>query len=270
MVPSYVIDKFITNESGNPEEDYLHTYIYCIHPSLLPKYRGACPIQHTLLNNDKRTGVTLVQLSKNKFDAGRVMAQSEIDVKESDTYLQLRDNLACEGGKIAAKVLADDLQQLNRASQVQDHAQASLAPLFKGDDYSYLDFNTGDSATILRTFKAFTGSMVTPSSHIYLKDSSRVLVFEDLSKTENSKDTKLLKDVNSVSDIPNGALYWNHKINPDYLYVKCADGNWLKFQSVKISGIGKIPSKKLMLDYFENKRYKENDQNFHFKLGQQQ
>ena len=44
-----------------------------IHPSLLPKYRGASPIYHTLLNGDKQSGVSFVEISKDKFDAGNIL-----------------------------------------------------------------------------------------------------------------------------------------------------------------------------------------------------
>jgi methionyl-tRNA formyltransferase len=44
-----------------------------MHPSLLPKYRGACPLQHAILNNDEQSGVTIIEISKGKFDAGKVL-----------------------------------------------------------------------------------------------------------------------------------------------------------------------------------------------------
>lgn len=46
-----------------------------VHPSLLPKYRGAAPIQHTILAGDDETGVTVQELHPEKFDAGRILNQ---------------------------------------------------------------------------------------------------------------------------------------------------------------------------------------------------
>lgn len=43
-----------------------------VHPSLLPKYRGSCPIQHAILNRDRETGVSIIEISKNIFDAGSI------------------------------------------------------------------------------------------------------------------------------------------------------------------------------------------------------
>ena len=44
-----------------------------IHPSLLPKYRGGAPIYHALLNGDSETGITFLEISKNKMDAGKIL-----------------------------------------------------------------------------------------------------------------------------------------------------------------------------------------------------
>jgi methionyl-tRNA formyltransferase len=64
-----------------------------IHPSLLPKYRGASPIQHTILNGDDKTGTTLLKIAP-EFDTGGVIGQYETAIKDTDTYLSLRDHLA--------------------------------------------------------------------------------------------------------------------------------------------------------------------------------
>ncbi|KAI8139306.1 formyl transferase, partial [Fennellomyces sp. T-0311] len=49
-----------------------------VHPSLLPKFRGAAPIQHTILSGDDVTGVTVQELDDKKFDAGRILAQKTL------------------------------------------------------------------------------------------------------------------------------------------------------------------------------------------------
>lgn len=49
-----------------------------LHPSLLPKYRGAAPIQRALANGDTETGVTLQELSREKFDRGRILKQTTV------------------------------------------------------------------------------------------------------------------------------------------------------------------------------------------------
>ena len=54
---------------------YLLLGMFVIHPSLLPKYRGASPLQYALLNGDKETGTSIIEISKLQFDAGRVVEQ---------------------------------------------------------------------------------------------------------------------------------------------------------------------------------------------------
>ena len=63
MVPDRIIDAF---PSG----------MLVMHPSLLPKYRGACPIQHAILNQDAVTGTSVIEIAKGVFDAGDILAQS--------------------------------------------------------------------------------------------------------------------------------------------------------------------------------------------------
>lgn len=49
-----------------------------VHPSLLPKYRGAAPIQHAILYGDKETGVSVQELDDREFDAGRILTQQKV------------------------------------------------------------------------------------------------------------------------------------------------------------------------------------------------
>jgi len=63
-----------------------------IHASLLPKYRGASPIQSALLNNDKKTGITLMRMN-NKMDEGDIFLKREVVIEEEDNYLTLENKL---------------------------------------------------------------------------------------------------------------------------------------------------------------------------------
>src|SRR3954468_4170015 len=49
-----------------------------VHPSLLPKYRGSSPVQHTIINDDQETGVTVQELHDKKFDAGKILVQKKM------------------------------------------------------------------------------------------------------------------------------------------------------------------------------------------------
>lgn len=73
MVPAEFIDSFPLG-------------MYVMHPSLLPKYRGACPIQHAILNRETETGVSVIEISKNKFDAGRILAQTKVLINSQTRF----------------------------------------------------------------------------------------------------------------------------------------------------------------------------------------
>ena len=151
MVPTYIIDNF-------------NIGIFVVHPSLLPKYRGAWPIQHTLLNGDYETGVSLITASKLKFDAGKIVSQSHYNIHEHDTYANLRYELASKGGKLVAEMLQTDVKRTIENAAEQDENLVTPAPLFKGEEYLALDFQKLTSDKLLKTYKAFTGSSATPSS----------------------------------------------------------------------------------------------------------
>lgn len=64
-----------------------------VHGSLLEKYRGAAPIQHALLNNDKETGISLIYMI-DKMDAGNVLFNAKCSIESNDTALEIYDKLA--------------------------------------------------------------------------------------------------------------------------------------------------------------------------------
>lgn len=75
-----------------------------VHPSLLPKYRGASPIPHAILNGEKETGVTVIRMSK-KVDRGDVLAQDKIEISPGETTPTLTAKLASLGAKLLVKTI---------------------------------------------------------------------------------------------------------------------------------------------------------------------
>ncbi|PIQ87586.1 MAG: methionyl-tRNA formyltransferase [Candidatus Omnitrophica bacterium CG11_big_fil_rev_8_21_14_0_20_43_6] len=76
-----------------------------IHASLLPRYRGAAPINWAIINGDKKTGVSVMQVTL-KMDAGPVMAQREIKIEDKDTAVNLEDKLGLCGSVLLMESLA--------------------------------------------------------------------------------------------------------------------------------------------------------------------
>jgi methionyl-tRNA formyltransferase len=77
-----------------------------VHPSLLPRWRGAAPIQSALLAGDTETGVSIIRLVQ-ALDAGPVLLQERIPIEPSDDYLVLEPRLAALGGRLVVRALAE-------------------------------------------------------------------------------------------------------------------------------------------------------------------
>mgnify|MGYP001172879861 CR=1 FL=1 len=77
-----------------------------VHPSLLPQYRGPAPIQYAILNNDKKTGVTIM-LVEEEMDSGDILKQKEVVLKDKITYQELSGELALIGGDLLVKTIPD-------------------------------------------------------------------------------------------------------------------------------------------------------------------
>jgi len=109
-----------------------------IHGSLLPKYRGAAPIQHAVLNGEKITGVTS-QFMVKQMDAGDVILSSETKIGEDETSAQLFERL----GDMGAKLLSDTVFAIEKGAAprvAQNHDEATFAPVFSKDNAA-IDFN---------------------------------------------------------------------------------------------------------------------------------
>lgn len=103
-----------------------------VHGSLLPKYRGAGPIQWALINGETETGITTMLMDEG-MDTGAMLLQTRIDIDPEDTAGSLSSRLADLGGRL----LVETLSQLKAGALTpcpQDHSQATLAPLLKKED----------------------------------------------------------------------------------------------------------------------------------------
>ncbi|MDK7002504.1 methionyl-tRNA formyltransferase, partial [Proteus mirabilis] len=75
-----------------------------VHGSLLPKYRGGAPIQYSLINGDKQTGVTIIEMVK-KMDAGEMYGSRVIDISDDDTSGSLFEKLSIIGRDLLLEVI---------------------------------------------------------------------------------------------------------------------------------------------------------------------
>jgi methionyl-tRNA formyltransferase len=115
-----------------------------IHASLLPKLRGAAPINWAIINGETETGISIITLAE-KMDAGKIIGQVKTEIEPDETAGQLHDRLA----QMAAPLLIETLDKIEAGTATyteQDHTKATLAPKLKKSD-GFLNFT--ESAELL-------------------------------------------------------------------------------------------------------------------------
>ncbi len=91
-----------------------------IHPSLLPRWRGAAPIQHTILAGDQETGVSIMQLNEG-LDSGPILKQKKFLIEKNDNYRTLHDKLSALGSNLLMEVL-NEIEKQVPSEQNDDNA----------------------------------------------------------------------------------------------------------------------------------------------------
>jgi methionyl-tRNA formyltransferase len=185
-----------------------------VHASLLPKYRGAAPINWAIINGETTTGISIITLSE-KMDAGQILAQSQTDIAADETAGQLHDRLA----KIAAPLLLNTIGSIVDGTAIsieQDHEEATLAPKLKKSD-GFLDFNE-PAEVLVRKIRGFWPWPGASADYISQKTGKAMRV------------TIAMAEVGAVceSSLPAGELDEN-------LNVVCGSGT-LKIKKIKPAG----------------------------------
>ena len=122
-----------------------------LHASLLPKYRGAAPIQWAIANGETVTGVTTMRIDAG-LDTGDILLQQELAIAPDDTAETLAPRLAA----IGADLIVETLRRLQAGTvqpRPQDNSQASLAPILKKED-GLVDFSRS-AAEIFNRIRGF-------------------------------------------------------------------------------------------------------------------
>lgn len=170
-----------------------------VHGSLLPKYRGAGPIQWAVLNDEKETGITTMLMGES-MDTGDILLQRSTPIGENETAAELFDRLA----QIGAELLVETLEKLETEGIVpvkQDEEKATYAPMLS-KDMCELDFNL----PVRKVHKKICGLSDWPCAVTIL----------------NGKRLKVYKS-EIVSDKPSGAVPGT-VVDEKKFFVACADG----------------------------------------------
>ena len=160
-----------------------------LHASLLPKYRGAAPINWAIVNGETRTGLTTMRIDAG-MDTGDILLQRELEIGPIETAPELAARLSEAG----APLVADTLRGLAPGKitpRPQDHSQATLAPMLKRDD-GRIDWNR----TAVEIYNRMRGFTPWPGSHSVFRGHSCHLWGEPVSnkKGDATPGTLLLED----------------------------------------------------------------------------
>ena len=108
-----------------------------LHASLLPRYRGAAPINHAIINGDTMTGVTTFLLN-HQIDEGKILLQAETPITPNDNAGTLHDRLAAMGRELVVKTL-DGIEAGTLTPRPQEGTPTAAPKIFKDD--CFIDFN---------------------------------------------------------------------------------------------------------------------------------
>ncbi len=183
-----------------------------LHASLLPKYRGAAPIQWAVAMGESVTGNTTMLLEEG-LDTGPILLQQEIGIAPEQTAVDLFDVLAKDGAPLVVETLAG-LDDGTIVPRQQDHARATLAPILDRKDGS-MNF-AGRTATEIwnrwRGFQPWPGAYTTLDGKKLI--AHRVQVPEKV-----------------ASGVPGTVDFSDHR-----LLVACAQNTWVEITELQMEG----------------------------------
>ncbi len=191
------------------------------HASLLPKYRGSAPIQWSIINGEKVTGITTMLMDKG-IDTGDILEQAEVLIGEDETAEQLFERLS----EISADLMVSTLQKLQKGEITpikQDESKATYAPIIK-KEMALLDFNNKTAKEICC---AVRGYYSWPCAFFFL-DNKRVKV---VSAKEGAK-----------TDVKPSTIIENR----EKLVISCKDGTSVELKEISPEGSKPMTAKQFL------------------------
>ena len=203
-----------------PEEILTLPKYGCVngHASLLPKYRGASPIQWCIVCGEEKTGVTVMKMDVG-MDTGDILTQCEVEIGETETAEELFDRLSV----ISADLMLETIKNIENITPVkQNDEEATYAPIIK-KEMALLDF----SKSAKELYNAVRGYYSWPVAFFFL----------------NGKRIKVIKsEIGSETSKPAGTVVGN----TECLEIACGDGKTLKLLTVQPEGKGQMTAKQML------------------------
>ena len=183
-----------------------------VHASLLPKYRGAAPIQWAILNGDKITGITTMYMDEG-MDTGDMILKKEVEIDENETTGELWDRLS----KIGGNLLVETLKQIQSgiAPRKKQDNDFTIAPMLN-KEMAKIDWNRKNATEIKNLVRGLNPIM---GAYSYLNGKKLKFWKVDI---VNLSDLTINRDVKEISEMKNGTVLISNE--KDGLYIKSKDG----------------------------------------------
>lgn len=168
-----------------------------IHPSLLPKYRGPSPLQNTILNGDKESGVTIIKMDS-EMDHGQILLASNFSLSGQETFEILGNKLFQLGAETLISIIPDFIEG-KIALKEQNHADATFTKMVKKED-GYFEIDNPPLPEILeRMIRAYH-----PWPGVWTKWNGKIvkLLPENMIQMEGKKPQTLKDFLNGYQDFP--------------------------------------------------------------------
>jgi methionyl-tRNA formyltransferase len=196
-----------------------------LHGSLLPKYRGAAPIQWAVASGELVTGVTTMRLDAG-LDTGDMLLAQVVPIGMDETAVQVYECLAAEGAKLMVKTL-HGLEAGTIYAEKQDHGMASLAPILRRED-GWIDF----SRTAKEIYDRWRGFQPWPGAHTMLRGKKLIVHRMKL-----------------VSNFGVGCESGELVVDGDCLRVGCGDGTVVELVEVQMEGKRRMGAAEFLRGY---------------------
>lgn len=202
-----------------------------IHGSLLPKYRGASPIQACLLSGDTQTGVTIMLMDKG-MDTGDMLSLHSIEISEHDTSVDLFKKLADLGAESLLDTLVDYIEG-NITPEKQNNEKATYTSMIRKEDGQINWQQTAQQ--IYNQLRAFT-----PWPGVY-------------TFTHDGKRLKIHKSQVGENDVSNNEVGTINHID-DSVFITCGENTCLELLEVQLEG-KKVGNAFQVLQNYKNKKF---------------
>ncbi len=201
-----------------------------IHAGLLPKYRGASPVNTSIKNGDITTGTTIIKVS-HELDAGDIIMQAEIPIEHNDNADSIFDKLSDLGGELIIRALKEYEEKGFCASYVQDHSKCSYAHKIKKEDCL---INWNDSSKNIFNFIRSLSSL--PCAHTHYKEKNLKIYKSEI--IDFQTDSKIPGEIAGI-------------IKKQGIVVKTNDG-CLLIQDLQIENSKRMPAQSFLCGFKDN------------------